>query len=551
MLRYCRRPDPATARQTSGERARARPGARSGASRSRPEGEPIDRDWRALDPGPRTFALLLAAYAIGHAVLRVWISPILNIDDAREAIFSQTLAWGYQPRQPPLYTWLVWAVVRVGGISVASLTVLKYAVLAVAYGFAYATARRVLVSPGLAPLAAFSLLLLLPVGWFVHDDLTQSVAVLAAASATVHALIRVEAAPTPGRYAWLGLTLALGTLSKLTYLVFGAALGLAALTIAPYRRRILDLRGIVTIGVAAALILPHVLWLVAREDDVTRLYVQQLGGGSARSFVAGVLDGLGAVLRAVAYYAVPLALLFLVLFPETYRRRPHPAGREAPAGRLVERTLLAGLAILGAGALVNVLGQLKFRWAIPLLFLLPLYACWRLDRLEAGAARQSRLRAYAGVLVLVEALMVASVILQVRVGGRVGVPSRLNTPYDAVARAVAAAGFHRGTIVAGPGPLGGNLRLAFPESRVVSLEAPDYLPRPPLGVAGGGCLVVWDRGRGDAAPDDLRAWLRARLDVDVPASLPVASVAAPHRHAPTLEYRAFYLHFPEGAGRCR
>lgn len=530
------------------------PGVCSGVSRSRREDGSIDREWRAwraLKPGPQSFALLLAAYAIGHTALRLWISPILNIDDAREAIFSQTLAWGYHPRQPPLYTWLVWATVRLAGVSVASLTVLKYAVLAVGYAFAYATARRVLVEPRLAPLAAFSLLLLLPVGWFVHDDLTQSVAVLAAAAATVYALIQVEAAPTTGRYAWLGLALALGTLSKLTYLVFGAALGLAALTVAPYRRRLLDPRAILTVTVAAVLVLPYALWLATREDDLTRLYAQQLGAGSARSFAAGVLDGLGAVLRAFVYYATPLGLLFLVLFPETYRVRLRTAGRDAPAGLLVERTLVAGLALLGAGALVNVLGQLKFRWAIPLFFLLPLYACWRLDRLGVDAARRRRLRAYAGALVLTEGLMVAGVLLQTYIGARVGVPSRLNTPFDAVARAVAAMGFRHGTIVTGPGPLGGNLRLAFPDSRVVSLEAPGYLPAPPAGVAGGECLVVWDRGPRDAAPEDLRAWLRARFDGEVPASLPIASVTAPYRHAPALEYRAFYVHLSQGAGRCR
>jgi len=489
-------------------------------------------------------------YAIGHAALRVWISPILNIDDAREAIFSQTLAWGYQPRQPPLYTWLVWATVRLAGVSTASLTVLKYAVLAVGYAFAYATARRVLVEPRLAPLAAFSLLLLLPVGWFVHDDLTQSVAVLAAAAATVYALIRVEAAPTTGRYAWLGLALALGTLSKLTYLVFGAALGLAALTVAPYRRRLLDPRGMLTITLATVLVLPYALWLATHQDDLTR-FAQQVGPGSTRSFAAGVLDGLGAVLRAFVYYAAPLGLLFLVLFPETYRLKPRPGGRETPAGLLVERTLLAGLALLGAGAFVNVLGQLKFRWAIPLFFLLPLYACWRLDRLGVDAVRRRRLRAYAGALVLAEALMVAGVLLQVHIGARVGMPSRLNTPYDAVARAIAAMGFRHGTIVAGPGPLGGNVRLAFPDSRVVSLEAPGYLPAPPAGVAGGECLVVWDRGPGDAGPEDLRAWLRVRFDVELPVSPPIGSVIAPHRHAPALEYHAFYIHLSQGAGRCR
>ena len=283
-----------------------------------PEGGSIDRQWRALGPAAQVFALLLAAYAIGHAALRVWISPVLNIDDAREAIFSQTLAWGYEPRQPPLYTWLAWATVRLAGVSVASLTVLKYAVLVVAYAFAYGIARRILREPRLAPLASFSLLLLLPIGWFVHDDLTQSVAVLAAAAATVYALIRLETAPTTGRYAWLGLALAAGTLSKLTYLVFAAALGLAALTLAPYRRRLADRRVIVTVAVAAALVLPYAHWLATHEGDLGQLYLRQLGAGSAHPFAAA-LAGLGAVLRALAYYAAPIGLVFLALFPEIYR----------------------------------------------------------------------------------------------------------------------------------------------------------------------------------------------------------------------------------------
>jgi hypothetical protein len=200
------------------------------------------------------------------------------------------------------------------------------------------------------------------------------------------------------------------------------------------------------------------------------------------------------------------------------------------------------------GALLNVLGQLKFRWAIPIFFLLPLYACWRLDRLAVDGARRRRLRAYAGVLLLTEALMVAAILLQIHVGARVGVPSRLNTPYDAVAGALAAAGFRRGTVVAGPGPLGGNLRLAFPDSRVASLETPGYLPTP-LG-GGGACLVVWDRGSADSLAE-LRAWLRTRLEVEVPPSLPVGTVTAPYRHAPGIDYRAFYVYLSRGEGRCR
>jgi 4-amino-4-deoxy-L-arabinose transferase-like glycosyltransferase len=495
-----------------------------------------------------TFVLLVVAYATLHAALRIWLSPVLNIDDAREAVFSQTLAWGYSPRQPPLYTWLVWGTVRLAGVSVASLTVLKYAVLAVGYVFVWATARRILAEPALAPLAAFSLLLLLPIGWFVHDDLTQSVAVLAAAAGTVHALIRLEAAPTLLRYAGLGLGLGLGTLSKLNYLVFAVALGLAALSLAPFRRRLLAPRIAVTLLVAVALVLPHGLWLGAQAEDVPRLYAQQLGAGRARPLGAGVLSGLGAVLRALAYYAAPVGLLFLALFPGVYRART-AAGAGTPAGRLVGRTLLAGIGLLAGGALLGGLGQLKFRWAIPLLFLLPVYACWRLDRIPPDARRSRRLRAYAGALVLVEALMIAGILGQARFGARVGAPSRLNVPYDAAATAVASDGFERGTIVTGAGPLGGNLRLAFPAARVVSLETPGYLPPPPG--AGGRCLVAWDGESRGAPPEDVRAWLRGRLGVELPHGLPVVRVTAPYRHEPGRQYRAYYVHLPEGVGQCR
>jgi hypothetical protein len=403
--------------------------------------------------------------------------------------------------------------------------------------------------PRLAPLAAFSLLLLLPVGWFVHDDLTQSVAVLATAAATVYVLLCVEAAPTPGRYAWLGVTIALGTLSKLTYLVFGAALGLAALTVAPYRRRLLDARAIISLLVAIVLILPYALWLASYPEDLSR-FAQQVAPVSTRSFGAGVADGLGAVLRAFAYYAAPLALVFLGLFPEVYRSHAAGSGPRRDAGVLIERTILAGLALLVVGAFLNVLGQLKFRWAIPLFFLLPLYACWRLDRLGMDPRRRRRLRVYATVLVTTEVLMIAGILLQIFAGSRVGMPARLNTPFDAVGRAAAADGFRRGTIIAGPGPLGGNIRLAFPDSRVASLETPGYLP-PLVGAADGDCLLVWERGPADALPEDLAGWLRVRLGIEPPASPSIETVTAPHRHGPGLEFRAFLVRVPQGSGRCR
>jgi hypothetical protein len=95
------------------------------------------------------------------------------------------------------------------------------------------------------------------------------------------------------------------------------------------------------------------------------------------------------------------------------------------------------------------------------------------------------------------------------------------------------------------------VRLAFPESRVASLETPGYLPPPAAGAADGECLLVWDRGPDDAVPEELTAWLRSRLEGEAPAPLAIERVAAAHRHAPALEYHAFFVRLPQGSGRCR
>src|SRR5439155_10865985 len=61
-------------------------------------------DARAITPGfldtPAGFGALLLAYLVVHLLLRVLVSRVLTIDDAREAVLGQTLAWGYQAPQP-------------------------------------------------------------------------------------------------------------------------------------------------------------------------------------------------------------------------------------------------------------------------------------------------------------------------------------------------------------------------------------------------------------------------------------------------------------------
>lgn len=494
---------------------------------------------------PRGFLALLAAYGLVHVGLRLLVSSVLTIDDSRETVFGQTLEWGYLPRQPPLYNWLVWGTFRVFGVGPAGLAVVKYGLLSLAYLFVYLSARRVLPDVRLAALAAWSLLLMIPIGWVVHADLTHSVAVLAASAATFYALIRLAASGSLGIYAALGLALGLGMLAKFSYALFAAALLAAAVSVPEFRSRILGRGMLFALGVAAVLVLPYMTWFYARDFSLARMYAREVHAEPGAGYLERAGAGLYYIARVALYYLTPLWIVLLAVFPDAWRRRAAASGPAPAARRLLERFFVVELALLLAGALAGELAYLKFRWMMPAFFLFPLCV---LSRVDPGAVDRTRVRRLGGLLLAAELAIVVAFVATVYRGDRLGRPSRLNAPYDVVAARLAAAGFVRGTIVAGEGALGGNLRLRFPDSRVVTLESPHYVPPTP---GGGQCLVVWERGRDGGVPRELRDLLATSLEVELTGRERTGAVEAAYRFAATRTLRVHYLLLPDGAGRCR
>ena len=493
---------------------------------------------------PAGFVALVLAYAVVHLVLRLALSTALTIDDSREAMFAQTLEWGYQARQPPLYNWLVWGAVRLFGVGVVALTFVKYALLGLTYLFVYLSGRRVLPEPRLAALAAFALLLMVPLTWVVHEALTHSIAVLTAAAATFYALLRVEASGSRRAYAALGLPLALGFLSKFSFALFAGALLLASLTVDRFRARILHPRALWTAAVAVLLLLPFGLWFYQHDFSLGRIYHEEVDPGEPDPWLTGVASAVYYMARVTFYYLTPLWLVFLVLFPEGWRSKAAGAA-EVPAHRLLERFFLAELAILLAGALFGGLTYLKFRWLMPAYFLFPLYFLSRLDPRAVGAARIRRL---AAILPAAALLVVAAFVASIVRGDRLGRASHLNAPYRALADQIAAAGFTGGTIAAGEGAVAGNLKLRFPGSRVIWITNPDYVP---ARRGGGQCLIVWEKERSETVPGEIREWLASALDVTLPGDVPVRVAEAKYDFARRQTHRVRYVLLPDGAGRCR
>src|SRR5262245_55866560 len=208
---------------------------------------------------PRNVALLIAAFLLVHLGVRAWVGPALGVDDAEQALFAQHWLPNYRLRAPPLFTWALLAVGQVAGIGILVISLLRYVLLAMVFGFVYLTARRLIRDPSLAALATFSFAAIYVFGYYSHHDLTHTTALSAFLAASWYVFVRLCETPTLRWYLALGLCFGLGILGKWNFAVFAVALPLACLLQPAYRGLVLNWRIVPAALLAAAIALPSAL----------------------------------------------------------------------------------------------------------------------------------------------------------------------------------------------------------------------------------------------------------------------------------------------------
>jgi len=487
-------------------------------------------------PGAGAVTLLVAAYSALHVVVRLLAGPGLQHDEAEQLVLGQGWALGYG-LQPPLYTWLHLALFSTVGVTVLSVTLLRNLALTALYLFCFLAARRILADTRLAALAALSLWLVPQVAWESYRDLSHTVLAMAVAAATLWLLLRLAAEPSTGLYAALGVLLGLGLLSKYTYLLFAGALLAAAAFTRGFRAAVADRRLLLSAGIAAAVAAPHLGWVVDHLDALAalvpgELHIESVWSPGAR--VTGLLVLAASVLGFLLGPAVALA----VFVPGSLLRGSAAA---PPAGRLLSRYLAIAVGSLALGVLLFGIPTFRPRWAQSVLFLAPLALFAR----AAPALRSARrLRALTVVIGLAGLL---SLLLRLGEGwlpSMIGLPTRFHVPVAPLAARFRAAGFAGGTIVSPDLVLAGNLRLAFPDSRVVVLESFAAAPGP---APPGPCLVVWPAARTTVPPPAIEKYLAQRDQGALALSQPLLAEVASDARAQSYRAGFFLLN---RSGRC-
>ncbi len=445
---------------------------------------------------PAGFVVLVSTSLALHVAIRQLAPGATEHDEAEQLVLSQVLALGYG-LHPPLYTWLQHGVFAILGVGVLGLSVLKHACLLAVYAFAFLTARMVLRDRSLAPLAALSLWLIPQFGWESHRDLTHSVLAAALALATLWLLHLVVRRPRAALYAGLGAAVGLGVLSKYNFLLFAVALAGGALATPAFRAAVVDRRALLTVAVAAALLLPHAVWVGTHREALEAAALERL---SPVRTPAAALTGFAQLAWAVTRFLALPVLVVALCVPGVLRRGPEPnASRRLLEGYLA--LLLGGLALAVLGLGVT---EIKGRWLQPLLAPVPLVLFLRIE----AAAGPRRLRALSGAVLAFGGLWLALRAGQVWFGPSLGISTRLHLPVAGVATGLRAAGFATGTLITEDAALGGALRLHFPEARVLTPAFPTLaVPESRPGVT----AVLWRPRGGTDPPVGLREFVRARL----------------------------------------
>jgi 4-amino-4-deoxy-L-arabinose transferase-like glycosyltransferase len=448
-------------------------------------------------------------YGLVYTCLLLSISHNLPVDDVKSNLYTQTLALGYMAKQPPLYEWLLWLVQRFTGPTLPSFLILKFGLLTATFAFLYLVAKRIFADPRWVTLAALSPLMLYQIGWNVQEGVTQTIVLMCAVAASTWSFMRLVERGTTSDYLWFGLIGGFGLISKYNFAGFLFVLLAGALSQPALRARLFDWRMLLSLGASAVVTAPVAYWLITEHHDLIALYKSSIAPMAATNWFEATAIGLGKAIYAPLGFLFPLDIV-VVLFPGVVREgwaafregvNPRAFQRSQPDWRLfLLHITLGGFVVLLLGAVATGATHYLERYMHPFFLLTPL---WLLGLVEKSGNASRRLVILATGLVAVTLLVVPLRLYDsLHAMGPECHKCRSAVPYEGLAAALEARGFHAGTIIAANRDDAGNLRRMFPEARIVRLDRPSYAP--PIRVAdfSSKVAVVWRKGANGRLPKE-------------------------------------------------
>lgn len=365
---------------------------------------------RQLEPSPRQVTAVWATLAF---VGLVWCSHLLAVtrtpaqDNLEQLLWVQSLQWGYY-KHPPLTTWLLWPFVQLLGDHDAVPAVLGTVMVLSALAIAWRLCWRM----GLGRLATLGLLATLCNSYYSArlDMYNHNVVLLLFFVASAAASWRVFQRQRLIDWAMLGAVLGGGFLVK--YQMVLVLPCIAALWVLQRGwLSVVHRRGPwLALGLAAALVAPHLVWLVANDFPPMGYAMQSSLGARLSAVERPGHAGLWALDQLFNRALPGLLLLGLLVLAQRWLRTGTAADRPPPVAALGRSIILLwGWLPLCLMVLMNLLGgsTLQRHWGVPFMaFTMPALLL-QLPALPAARLSQVSWRWAGAGFLLVQALVMA------------------------------------------------------------------------------------------------------------------------------------------------
>ena len=368
--------------------------------------------------------ILLTAYLVVHVFIRLFFSQTLQVDDAEQIRLSQELLPGYPIPQPPLYSWLSWGIFQAFGAGLLTLTLLKYTLISLTFWLTWLVSGQLFQHLQTRYIVTFSYLLMPSFAWHMHQGFTHTILLGFGIILSLHTLLSLKENNSIKNYLYFGLSLSIGLMAKYSFLLFIIPLLISAISIASFRKIIINQKTLLSIGVFIIVVGPHAYWLTQHYQEVF-LSIDQKLKVTSDNLLVDRIKSVGQFTGAAIAFVVPFSLIFIINSWRKIFNIDKQASKD-DSSLLLNRFYLIILVSIILLAIFVSMPHFKVRWFHPLMMIFPL---WMLTRIERKTPlSKSIIRWFAGVTIIFTVLILSIRIAQVTIGPEIGNYGRLNRP---------------------------------------------------------------------------------------------------------------------------
>ena len=352
--------------------------------------------------------------------MRIALSDTLQVDDREQIFYAQSLSWGYEMPQPPLYSWLSFLLFKILGPNLITLTALKYLLIFASFFYLAKTSRSIFHNRNFDGLLILSYLLMPSFAWHMHQGFTHTIILSLAIAMTLNYLIQIFNTPSWKNYILFGLSVGIGLLSKYSYLIFLTLIAITLLFSKEYKVFLFNKKIAFSILIALLIATPHYLWLIDNWNEIFVMASDRLIGEERINRYEVLFEFLSSSLG----FLTPL--IILIIFGNIRILMIHKTSKKRRIETFFDNYFLI-LLIISLFVILSIdIKEVKVRWLHPLLMVFPFWALLKIERLKGPTKILKKSFFYLGAFIT--ALVIIVRIGQTSFNSELGYSGRINVP---------------------------------------------------------------------------------------------------------------------------